>query len=127
MMDNNDIRLSIPPGTVLKGQNGQYKVINILCISDRSVTLSSTDTSGNNWRLKVFSGKSAVTKDIQLRLLSISVSGTMRPHDIGDYSGLKFTVYPEIAGVTSMEQYPVSIQVLRNKVIPQISNMMDQD
>ena len=126
MNSNDDFRLSVPPGTVVKGLKGQYKVKNILSISDRSVTLVCTDSSIQRWRLKVYNGNSSITEEIQRRILAVNVKGVMCPYDIGDYSGLRFAVFRKVDDATSMDKYPVSIQVLTNKVIPQMARVLDQ-
>lgn len=126
MNSNDDFRFSVPPGTVLKGVKGQYKVVNIICISDRSVTLSCTDASNSSWRLKVYNGNSSVTEELQRSLLGARVNGVLCPSDIGDYSGLRFAVFRKIDGATSADKYPVSIQVLTNKVVPQMAQVLEQ-
>ncbi len=126
MSDSNDIRISLPPGTVLHGQKGSYKVINILCFSSRSVTVSCKDEQGQGkWRLKLYNGDSSVTEEIQRVLLSNAMQGVILPYDVGEFSGLRFSVTPELKAV-SISQFPVSLKVLVNKVIPQIAYVINQ-
>ena len=53
-----DMRISIPPGTTLRGKKDTYKVKNIICLSERSVTVSCSDSNNREWRLKLYNGDS---------------------------------------------------------------------
>lgn len=120
------MRLSLPPGSVLHGQKGSYTVINIVCVSERSVTVSCTDEQGKGkWRLKLYNGASAVSVEVQKILLSNPVKGVVLPCDTGGFSGLRFSVTPEFKAVDA-GQFPIPLQVLTDKVIPQMADIIHQ-
>lgn len=124
MSDTSDVRISLPPSTVLQGKKGKYSVINIICISERSVTVSCRDERGDKWRLKLYNGDSSISEETQQAIMSDQLQGVVLPYDIGDYSGRRFSVVPELK-TTSTDQFPISIQVLVNKLIPQIAYVID--
>lgn len=125
MNDTQKIRVSLPPGTVLKSTEHTYTVQQIICLSDRSVTAGCADESGRTWRLKLFNGESSVTEEIQRTLLETTVKGTVLPVDMGEYAGFRFAVSP-VVKARSADQFPVSMQLLRERIIPQLAYVVNQ-
>ena len=125
MGDSSDMRISLPPGTVLRGQRSAYKVNNIICLSERSVTVSCFDGDNRERRLKLYNGDSSVTEETQVFLMKHAMQGVVLPTDIGEYSGLRFSVYEKI-NATSAESFPISIDVLMGKIIPQMAYLIDK-
>lgn len=123
MGDLKNIRVSLPPGTVLHGEAGEYHVVNIVCLSERSVTVSCTGAEGRKLRLKLYNGQSAMTKDVQKLLLERLGPGAVLPCDIGEFAGQRFAVTPEL-DVVSTDQFPVSLQVLTEKIIPGMARVI---
>ena len=93
MSDLGNMRISLPPGTVLHGQKGTYRVNNIICLSERSVTVSCFDRNNRERRLKLYNGDSSLTEEVQVFLINHAMQGVVLPIDIGEYSGLRFSVY----------------------------------
>ena len=125
MDDSGNMRISLPPGTILKGQREAYKVDNIICLSERSVTVSCSDRKGRKFRLKFYNGDTSITEEIQSALNKLPMQGVVLPVDIGDYSGMRFGVFPQINS-TSTDLFPVSISTLTTKIIPQLSYLINQ-
>ena len=90
MGDSGNMRISLPPETILKGQKEAYKVDNIICLSERSVTVSCSDRKGRKFRLKLYNGDTSITEEIQSALNKLQMQGVVLPVDIGDYSGMRF-------------------------------------
>ncbi len=125
-MDNfSDIRISLPPGTKLKGFRGTYTVQNMICLSERSLTVASVDESGRKWRLKLYNGEAAVTEKAQRMLYSVSTKGILLPYDIGQFSGMPFAVTQEIKE-KSLEKNPISANLIAERIIPQMAYVMEQ-
>ena len=125
-MDNSkNMRVSVPPGTSLQGKKSKYTVINIICLSDRSVTVLCNDEKGAKYRLKLYNGDSSVTDETQKAICSIGMNGVVLPYDVGQYSGFLFSVFQNL-NVTSTDQFPISVQLLKDVIIPQISYVMNQ-
>lgn len=125
MSDLGNMRISLPPGTVLHGQKGTYRVNNIICLSERSVTVSCSDRNNRERRLKLYNGDSSLTEEIQVFLINHAMQGVILPIDIGEYSGLRFSVYEKI-DATSADAFPISIDVLVSKIIPQMAYLIDK-
>lgn len=120
-----DMRISIPPGTTLRGKKDTYKVKNIICLSERSVTVSCSDSNNREWRLKLYNGDSSINEEIQFFLMSHSMQGVILPSDIGEYSGIRFSVY-EMIDATSADSFPIAIDILVSRIIPQMAYLIDQ-
>lgn len=120
-----DMRISIPPGTTLRGKKDTYKVKNIICLSERTVTVSCSDSNNREWRLKLYNGDSSINEEIQFFLMSHSMQGVILPSDIGEYSGIRFSVY-EMIDATSADSFPIAIDILVSRIIPQMAYLIDQ-
>lgn len=126
-MDNkDDIRISLPPGTILQGNKGKYTVINIISLTQRSLTVSCSDEEGKTWRLKLYNGNSSLNSQTQKALLEINMpKGILIPHDMGEISGLLFVVMPEISA-KSTDKNLVSVELLVKKIIPQLAYIVNE-
>ena len=125
MSDSQDMRLSLPPGTVIRGKRDAYKVNNIICLSERSVTVSCSDSKNREWRLKFYNGDSSINEEIQNFLMNHTMQGVVLPSDIGEHSGIRFSVYKKI-DATSAESFPIAIDILVGKIIPQMAYLIDR-
>ncbi len=119
------MRLSLPPGTVLRGIKHTYTVKNIICLSERSITVLCNSEDGRSWRLKFYNGNTSVTEEIQRKILSIPMQGVVLPIDIGEFSNIRFSVFPMLS-ITSTDKFPMSLQLLVDKIIPQLAYVLEQ-
>lgn len=125
MSDMQKIRISLPPGAVLKGRRHSYTIINTLSMSERSVTAGCRSEDGKCWRLKLYDCDCSVTEEVLQALLSVSVKGAVLPEDTGEHGGFLFSVSPVIKA-RSMEQMPVSPKLLTDRIIPQLAYVVSQ-
>ena len=125
MSDSSNMRMSMIPGSVVEGAVGRYTIENIISMSERSATALCTDGSGVKCRIKLFNGESYLTEEEQKTIMSFPMQGVLLPSDMGQYLGCRFYVFPNM-DVTSVDKYPMSINVLVNKFIPQIAYVINQ-
>ena len=92
MSDRQKIRISLPPGTVLKGRRHSYTIINTLSMSGRSLTAECQSEDGKCRRLKLYDHDCSVTEEVLQALLSVSVKDVVLPEDTGEYGGFLFSV-----------------------------------
>ena len=120
-----NMRVSLPPGAVLKGKKHIYTVKNIICLSERTATVLCSSEDGRPWRLKFYNGNTSVTKELQEKIFSVSVSDAVLPVDLGEFSNLRFAVFPNLS-VTSTDKAPVSVQLIEKKIIPKMTNLISR-
>lgn len=114
------IRVSLPPGTKLKGGRDAYVVKQFLCMSERSLTVLCESGRGNTYRLKIYNGQNTVTEAARNRVMATMTKGVLLPVDQGIYNGCSFFIYPQVEAVDTT-QYPISQTLLVKKIIPQLA------
>ena len=127
-MDNRNvgmIRLSLPPATILKGEKDTYVTQQLLSTSERSVTVKCYGSDKRSWRLKLYNGVASITEEIQKKIMNIDVQGVVRPVDIGEYGSRRFWVFEHV-NMKKASEYPIDIQVLKDRIIPQLVYIMNQ-
>lgn len=127
-MSNNDsqgMRISLPPGTKVCGERGTYIIKNFICMSSRSTTFLCESLNGSSFRLKLYNGKHCINSDIQKKMKTVAAKGVIVPIDSGEFGGCPFSVYQKVEG-TDTSKYPISLNVLVQKIIPQLAFVINQ-
>ena len=119
------MRISIPPGTEIFGQKSKYIIQNVICLSDRATTVLCKDSQNNRYRLKIYDGNSSINKTSFVFYNEVKTRGLLSLIDYGEVSGNPFFVYREY-NAKSVDRQVISIDLLVNKVIPQISYVINQ-
>ena len=119
------MRMSLPPGTKVCGERGTYIIKNFICMSTRSTTVFCETSNGSVYRLKLYNGHHFINSDIQKKTKAVPAKGVIMPVDFGEFGGCPFSVYPNVDG-TDTSKYPVSLNVLIQKIIPQLAFVMNQ-
>lgn len=117
--------MSLPPGTKVQGKRAAYIVQNLICMSERSVTVGCKSEDGRNWRLKFYNGESCVTEAALMALVSNPVKGVILPVDMGVFSGSPFAVFANVQA-RNAASFPIAQDVLTRKIIPQLAYVMNQ-
>ncbi len=117
--------MSLPPGTRVCGERGTYLIKNFICMSTRSTTVLCETPNGRTYRLKIYNGQHCITGDIQKKTKAVAVKGVIVPVDFGEFGGYPFSVYQNADG-TDASKYPISMDVLVRKIIPQLAFVMNQ-
>ena len=81
------MRLSIPPGTEIKGKKNKYIVGNIVGISERSITVLCRDDKNQKHRLKVFDGDSSINSQSYKFFAEVKTRGLLPLEDYGEIAG----------------------------------------
>ena len=119
------MRISIPPGTEVKGKKSKYIIENIISISGRTTTVSCKDSQSRKYRLKFFDGENSIGKDSYKFFSEVKTRGLLPLVDYGEFSNNQFYVYNDY-NVQSIDQQVISIDLLVRKIIPQISYVISQ-
>ena len=119
------MRISLPPGTKVTGEKETYEVKKFICMSSRSVTVLCETSKGILCRLKLFNGQHCITNAVQRKTMSVATKGVIQPVDIGEYGGCPFAVYLN-ADATDTGKYPISQTILTQKIIPQLSYVVNR-
>ena len=119
------MRMSLPPGTKVQGEQNAYIVKKFICMSSRSTTVFCESSNGTAYRLKFYNGQHGITNDLQKKTKAVAAKGVIVPVDFGEYGGCPFAVYQNIDG-TDASKYPVSLSVLVQKIIPQLAYVIHQ-
>ena len=127
MSNNNSqgMRMSLPPGTKVYGERKAYVVKKFICMSTRSTTVLCETANGIVYRLKLYNGQHCINRDIQNKIKTVTTKGIITPIDIGEFGGCPFSVYPNVNG-TDTSKYPISLNILIQKIIPQLAFVMNQ-
>lgn len=119
------MRISIPPGTEVKGRKSKYVVENIISISDRTTTVECRDSQNRKYRLKIFDGENSIGKDSYYFFAEVKTRGLLPLVDCGEVSNNQFYVFNDY-DVQSVDKQVISIDMLVQKIIPQISYVISQ-
>ena len=119
------MRMSLPPGTKVCGERGTYIVKNFICMSTRSTTVLCETANGSAYRLKLYNGEHCVDSALQKKTRAVVTKGVISPIDIGEFGGCPFSVYQNVNG-TDTSKYPISLNILVQKIIPQLAYVMNQ-
>lgn len=119
------MRISIPPGTEVKGRKGKYVVENIISISDRTTTVECRDSQNRKYRLKIFDGENSISKDSYYFFSEVKTRGLLPLVDFGEVSNNQFYVFNNY-DVQSVDKQVISIDMLVQKIIPQVSYVISQ-
>ncbi|MBS6588292.1 MAG: serine/threonine protein kinase [Coprococcus sp.] len=119
------MRMSLPPGTKVCGERGTYIIKNFICMSSRSTTVLCESSNGSPFRLKLYNGQHCINSDIQKKMKTVATKGVIVPIDSGKFGGCPFFVYQNVDG-TDTSKYPISLNVLVQKIIPQLAFVINQ-
>lgn len=119
------MRMSLPPGTKMTGENETYVVKKFICMSCRSVTVLCETSKGVLCRLKLFNGQHCINNAVLRKTMSVATKGVIQPVDIGEYGGCPFAVYPNV-NATDTGKYPISQTILTQKIIPQLTYVVSR-
>jgi len=119
------MRMSLPPGTELIGKKSKYIVDHIENIGDRAVLALCTDKQGREYRVKVFDGGTSINGESYHFFEEVKSQGLLPLVDCGDISGRPFFIFNNY-NVQSVGQQVISIDLLANRIIPQISYVLNQ-
>lgn len=119
------MRMSLSPGTKVCGERGTYIVKNFICMSTRSTTVLCETANGSAYRLKLYNGQHCVDGALQKKTRAVVTKGVISPIDIGVFAGCPFSVYQNVNG-TDTSKYPISLNILVQKIIPQLAYVMNQ-
>jgi len=124
MPNISNLRFSLPPRTELTGKKRKYTVINILSISERSVSVLCKDLQGKQYRLKLFNGKNSIDEQKISKMMSVNTKGVIRLVDTGTYESYPFWICTDCNVKDTMQQ-TISVQTLISTIVPQISYVMN--
>ena len=119
------MRISLPPGTEIKGIKSEYIVGDIISISDRTTTLLCRDNHNRELRIKIFDGENSIRKDSYEFFFEVRTRGLIQLVDYGEVSGNQFYVFNNY-NVQSIDKQAVSIEILVKSIIPQLSYVISQ-
>lgn len=123
--NSSGMRMSLPPGTKVCGEKETYIVKRFICMSNRSTTVLCETLNGCAYRLKLYNGQHCMNRDIQKKVKSVVTKGVIVPIDQGMFGDCPFSVYPNVDG-TDTSKYPISLDILVGKIIPQLAYVINQ-